>query len=164
MMEISEQTKELIGEWYDLSQTGEVDNIEVTNGIYFRFMALWVAFNALYNSEDRSGYGGSSGRESKQIKSFSAKKQRVDRHEQLLREDQSYIKAASCLREFANIRLSEQKFDDDLERVLQGARKVRNNLFHGKKLPGNLEDKGLVQSSYRVVSRIMSQESLLERR
>lgn len=53
------------------------------------------------------------------------------------------------------------KDEYDLKEVMNCVYRVRNNLFHGRKLPGNLEDKRLVEDSYVVVSNLMRIESFL---
>jgi hypothetical protein len=51
------QLSEIIRVWYSLATGGDVDRSDV----FFRFIALWVAFNALYASRHSSDIGSPEG-------------------------------------------------------------------------------------------------------
>lgn len=148
-----QETQKLIDTWYGVA-TGTGLSEGTIHNTYFQFMALWVAFNALYDSRSSSvrqqGW--------QQIDEFAEADGAKTRHRELLQSNIEYREAVACLREYWAQRIRDE---NNLKEVLSTVRKVRNNLFHGKKLPGNLEDESLVRASYVIVSKLMLIESFL---
>lgn len=116
-------------------------------------MALWVAFNALYSS--RSNYRLP---DWKQIDEFAEADKSKTRHRDLLQSSVEYREAVDCPREYWFQRITDE---NERSQVLSTVRKVRNNLFHGRKFPGNLEDESLVTASYVIISKLMLIETFL---
>jgi hypothetical protein len=111
-------------------------------------MALWVAFNALYDS--RSSFVNQ--QDWKQIDEFAEANESKTRHHGLLQNNFEYREAVARLKEYWAHKIRDE---NNLKQVLSTVRKVHNNLFHGRKLPGNLEDESLVRASYVIVSKLM---------
>ncbi len=151
------ETQELIKTWYGLAtkNSGGIDSD--LRDVYSRFMAVWVAFNALYNSRLYSGRM----EDWEQVNAFAEEELAKVRHAQLLRDDDQYRRAVLFLKENGVYRVRNER---SLKAVLNATRKIRNNLFHGKKLPGNLEDEGLVEAGYVVLSKLMLIEPYLNGR
>jgi len=98
VLKVPDQIKEVIRKWYSLSSSGGTGEVD-TNDIYFRFMALWVSFNALYDLEYVRRYGPAGrGREFRGVKVFSEGGERENIHESLLREDDKYRESVDCLK------------------------------------------------------------------
>lgn len=141
---------EVIDKWYALASGGEIDR----GNVFFRFMALWVAFNALYGS--RHGY-----REGDwdQINAYCQEHEIRNRHSLLLRSDHEYGSAVNTLKRDGvhNYRNGEKRQihrKGNLRQVAGCFYQVRNNLFHGNKA-GDLRDEDLVAASYTIVSKLI---------
>ncbi len=147
------ETQELIDTWYEVATGTSISKGDLRN-TYFRFMALWLAFNALYNS--KFSYAGRL--DWQQIDEFAEAEEAKTRHLELLQNSVEYWEAVDCLRGYWAQKI---KDENNLGQVLSAVRKVRNNLFHGRKLPGNLEDESLVRASYVIVAELMLIEPFL---
>ncbi len=81
--------EEIIEKWYTLASGGDIER----GDIFFRFVAVWVAFNALYTSL----YGDEVG-DFNQIRSFAGNPKAIDWHRELVRCDSDYMRAiiANC--------------------------------------------------------------------
>jgi hypothetical protein len=156
-VEIPGNTKTLIEQWYDLASQNSTDKSAPSN-IYFRFMALWVAFNALYDSRPWAYRK----RDREQVELFSREDRRArDQHEELMRDDDEYRKAVYYLKKHQRDVDCELEDEQELKDVLLCVYKVRNNLFHARKLHGNLLDEELVRASHKILSELMLAESFL---
>lgn len=141
---------EVIAKWYTLASGGQIERGDV----FFRFMALWVAFNALYGSRHSYRRG-----DWNQIRAYCQEQEVRRRHSQLLHDDSEYRDAVNTLerdgvyscREGEKRRIHEE---DELRQVARCFYQVRNNLFHGNKA-GDLRDEDLVAASYTIVSRLI---------
>jgi hypothetical protein len=148
------QTLEIQGiaqKWYTLACGGEIQQSDS----FFRFIAIWIAFNALYASM----YGDEEG-DWNQVRSFAGDPDAVDRHRELLREDSQYRKSVSVLKErgvydLRNRRLRRIHDKRNLTQIASCLYQVRNNLFHADKMPGNPRDEDLVEANYIVVSKLI---------
>ncbi len=141
---------EVIDKWYTLASGGEIERGDV----FFRFMALWVAFNALYGS--RHGYRE---RDWDQIKAYCREHEVRNRHSLLLRSDPEYRSAVHTLKRDGvySYRNQEKRHIHEESNITQIAGcfyQVRNNLFHGNKA-GDLRDEDLVGASYTIVSKLI---------
>lgn len=141
----------IIQTWYGLA-TGE--NVE-RGDVFFRFIAVWVAFNALYDSVSNES------KEFNRVCSFAGIPEVIDRHRKLVAEDQAYLQAIQDLKE-RGVRdmtsLDRRRIPNvnDLSRVASCLYQVRCNLFHGSKELGNTRDEALVRASYTIVSKLIS--------
>jgi hypothetical protein len=141
---------EIMGKWYALSSGHDVD----PGDPFFRFLAVWVGFNALYACRtDVTG-------DRNQVKHFASEQLAIESHYALLKCDEEYLKAVLTLKERgvtdessgSHYLIGDQK---DLPSVLDCAYQVRCNLFHGRKLPDDLRDERLVNASYTIVSKLV---------
>ena len=143
---------QLIRTWYDIADGQSPGNPDM----FFRFISIWVAANALYasrHSNERS--------DAKQILRFASDPDVVDRHRQLLDSDESYKAALAVIKErgVSDPRGGRKRTIQDernVLEVLQSVYQVRCNLFHGGKLPGNVRDERLVDAAYAVTSLLIS--------
>ena len=141
---------EVIYKWYALASGGEIGSGDV----FFRFMALWVAFNAFYGSRhsyERSDWG--------KINAYCQEREVQNRHSQLLRSDCEYGNAVNTLKRDGvyNYKGGDYRHIKDeryLEQVARCFYQVRNNLFHGDKA-GDLRDEDLVAASQTIVSKLI---------
>ncbi len=147
------ETQKLIGTWYEVA-TGPSISVGALQNTYFQFMALWVAFNALYDSK----FSHVSRQDWEQIDKFAEIDEAKTRYCELLRSNVEYRESVACLREYWAQKIRDE---NSLKQVLSTIQKVRNNLFHGRKLPGNLEGESLVRASYVIVSELMLMENFL---
>ncbi len=135
---------EIIEKWYALARGDDVERDDV----FFRFVALWVAFNALYASQNSGDYG-----DWDQVRAFAGEPEIIDRHRLLLRGNEKYKRAVLVLKErgvydVATRRQRTISNAENLSQVISCIYQVRCNLFHGGKMPGNPRDEKLVQASY----------------
>ena len=140
-----------IGEWYRLSIGQTVDQSDT----FFRFVAVWVAFNAFYSSRMKKEYG-----DRKQVMAYARESDVIDLHSKLLKEDQYYKNAVCVLKGKGVYNTSDKRrcsIDkiENLSQVAQCIYQVRCNLFHGGKAPTDLRDQSLVDASYIITSRIV---------
>jgi len=146
---------EIIGTWYKLASKGNVEAEENTNS-FFKFIAVWVAFNALYASRYSS-----ESNDRPQVMRFAGEPEVVDTHRQLVRENEQYLDAINTLkgRGVGNLRNGGARNisnPNNLNEVLSCVYQVRCNLFHGGKAPGNPRDERLVEASYIIVSNLIA--------
>jgi hypothetical protein len=145
------QLSEIIRAWHTLATGGEVDRSDV----FFRFIALWVAFNALYASRHSSDIG-----DWDQVRSFAGDSDAVDRHRDLVRSDPDYVRAIDVLGQrgvrqlngYATRRIRDR---NNLTEVVSCVYQVRCNLFHGGKTPENPRDARLVEASHMIVLKLI---------
>lgn len=148
------ETQQLIQTWYRVASGQEIHSRDL-NDPFFRFMAAWVAFNALYNSKPWAFKK----KDKEQIELFSQQDENQGRHDTLMENDIEYQQAVQRLKTcVTSYRISNER---DLKEVMKSVYRVRNNLFHGRKSPGNLEDIRLVEASYVIVSSLMLIEPFL---
>ncbi len=156
-MEISEGIKVLIKQWYSLASGSSAAEGALDNG-YFRFMALWVSFNALYNSRQWAANES----DKKQVELFSERdKNARTRHQELMRDAAEYREAVFYLKEHQEKCRCKLRDEHDLKAVLGCVYRVRNNLFHARKVFGDLLDEELVHASHKIVSELMLIEPYL---
>lgn len=142
---------QIIEKWYALARGKDVERDDV----FFRFVALWVAFNALYASQNTGDVG-----DWDQVRAFAGEPEVVDRHRQLLRGSEKYKRAVLALKERGVFDVSTRRHrtiqnEQNLSQVMSCLYQVRCNLFHGGKLPGNPRDEKLVQASYDLASLLL---------
>jgi len=144
------EIEHIIQQWYTLASSGDVSR----GDIFFRFVAAWVAFNALYTSRHSDDIG-----DWDQVRSFAGELDAINRHRQLIDQDQSYQRAIQVLKEkgvgdlrrgYSRRIRNEYNFTEVASCLYQ----VRCNLFHGGKLPGNPRDERLVAASCEIVSKL----------
>jgi hypothetical protein len=146
---------DIINTWYRLASKGTIDASEDSD-VFFKFIAVWVAFNALYASR----YSNETG-DREQVLRFAGQPDVVDGHRGLTAGDTAYVAAINVLKEHgvANLRGGgRRKISNinNLNEVLSCAYQVRCNLFHGGKAPGNPRDESLVGASYTIVSKLIA--------
>lgn len=143
--------QELIAKWYSIATEGSVG----IRDVFFNFVAVWVAFNALYTSRHSDDTG-----DWDQIRSFAGEPEAIDRHRILLLQEPEYQQAVGVLKQdgvYDTHRRRRRTIRDEnnLTEVATCLYQVRCNLFHGGKMPGNPRDERLVEASYKVVSRLI---------
>lgn len=148
---MQEEIQEIAQKWYTLASGGEVERRDT----FFRFIATWIAFNALYASMHSNTEG-----DRKQVRSFSKKPEAIDRHLELLKVDSKYRESVSILQErgvYDPRRRRPWKISEeyDLSQVAECFYQVRCNLFHADKMPGDPRDEHLVEASYLIVSKLV---------
>lgn len=148
------ETKQLIQTWYGVAAGQEIHSSEL-NDPYFRFMAAWVGFNALYTSKPWAFKK----TDRKQIELYSQQDDNQGRHDALMENDIEYQQAVQHLK--TCVTSYKIRNERALKEVMNSVYRVRNNLFHGRKWPGNLEDISLVEASYVIVSKLMLIEPFL---
>lgn len=146
------EVEEIIQKWFTISSGGEIDG----NNSFFRFIALWVAFNALYTSK----YGNER-YDWEQIENYVGEPEVVDRHRRLMDTDNNYRQAVEWLKERGVFDLASRRpwhvsNPYNLTTVAKAVYKVRCNLFHGGKMPGNSRDERLVSASYTIISKLIA--------
>lgn len=166
----------LIIEWYSVAE-GRAPS----NGLdpFFRFVASWIAFNALYSQD------GLGGRETDQIRRFCMAPNIAPRHRRLIDTDPEYKRSVTSVMERQILRTTSQWRSDDqyamaepldapppgprsrsdisrlsrnLKAVLLAIYRIRNNLFHGGKRPCNPRDRRLVESSYKILTTLLADQ------
>jgi hypothetical protein len=145
------QLSDIIRAWHTLATGGEVDRSD----IFFRFVALWVAFNARYASRHSSDVG-----DWDQVRSFAGDPDAVDRHRELVRTDAEYVRAIDTLgqRGIRNLNgYGTRRIRDrnSLTDVASCVYQVRCNLFHGGKTPEDPRDARLVEASHTIVLKLI---------
>ena len=149
-------TEKIIGRWYTLGLGGDIQK----DDIFFRFIALWVAFNALYASHHANV-----NRDSEQVRLFALEREAIDRHQQLVQSDPEYLQAVRILKQrgvddtranrSASNRTALIEQENDFSDVALCVYRVRNNLFHGRKIPESMRDESVVRASYIILSKII---------
>ncbi|MEW5860894.1 MAG: hypothetical protein AB1861_26565 [Cyanobacteriota bacterium] len=145
--------QEIVDKWYAL---GSGKRIQLDEVPFFRFVAIWIAFNALYASRGSNREG-----DRNQVRRFAGNPKAIDYHQKLLKEDSDYQEAIEILKERGvydtNLRRQHHPINDitNLTEVAECFYQVRCNLFHGGKIPNDSRDKNLVQASYTIVSKLI---------
>jgi hypothetical protein len=142
---------EIIQQWYTVACGGNLGELD----IFFKFVAIWVAFNALYTSRHSDEIG-----DWEQVRSFAGEPSVIDRHRELLQNDHAYRNAVGVLKKRGvyDVRrrtLRRIRDENDLTAVTSCLYQVRCNLFHGGKMPDNPRDEALVFASYAIVSKLI---------
>jgi len=154
----TQEVQEIAQQWYTLASGGEIERDDV----FFRFIAVWVSFNALYALMHNHEEG-----DWNQVRSFAGEPEAIDRHRELLTIDPEYRRSVGVLKQRGvydprNRRNREIYKERNLTQVASCFYQVRCNLFHAGKMPGNPRDEGLVKASYVIVSKLV--EPYLNRR
>lgn len=141
----------IVDTWAELALEGRIERAD----IFFRFVAIWVAFNALYTSRHSDEVG-----DWDQVRSFAGEVRAIDKHRQLLDSDAEYQNAVDILKEHGVYdvhRHVRRRIRDnrDLTSVASCLYQIRCNLFHGGKMPDNPRDERLVSAGYTIVSRLI---------
>jgi hypothetical protein len=145
------QLSDIIRAWHTRATGGEVDRSDV----FFRFVAIWVAFNALYASRHSSDIG-----DLDQVRSFAGDPDAVDRHRELIRTDAEYGRAIDSLsqrgvRNLSGYGTRRIRDRNSLTDVASCVYQVRCNLFHGGKTPEDPRDARLVEACYTIVLKLI---------
>lgn len=128
---------------------------EDDQGIFMRFIALWVAFNAVYVSR----YDGHAG-DTELTKIHKVGSKLSEFHHMHLSSDREYLSAVQSMNRCPvynsttsrNFKIRDRS---DVRNVLQYIYNVRNNLFHGRKVPSELHDRALVSNGVVVLDRLL---------
>jgi hypothetical protein len=152
---VSEERKkvdDLAREW---QRWAERQVPEDEQGIFMRFIALWVAFNAVYVSR----YDGLAG-DTELAKILKVGSKLSEFHHMHLSGDREYLSAVQSMNRrpvynstsARNFKIRDQS---NIRNVLQYIYNVRNNLFHGRKVPSELHDRTLVSNGVVVLDRLL---------
>jgi hypothetical protein len=125
-----------------------------TDGPTNRFVALWIAFNALYALHfDEFEH------DSQQVRAFGRWSEAMAVHRQSLRgsEYSQAIEDLSARGVFNYRRKQNETLVDrnDLERVMVLVYQVRCNLFHGRKYPADLRDQTLIRAAHTIIRKLV---------
>lgn len=136
--------------WYDFAVGGHFDRRDP----FVRFIAVWIAFNALYEQHTPGAYEG------EQIATLGNDPHFITCHVNLLNH-QSYKEAVDVLAEsgVANLRTSSRRTIPDhtnLLSVLQCVYQVRCNLFHGGKDRSDERDRRLSAAGFIVIGNLLT--------
>lgn len=129
----------------------------VPNDEISRFLALWIAFNALFDLY----YPGESG-DHNQVRAFAKCERAQETHTHALSApNASYSDAIATLQDkgvynFRRKSVVTISDSSDLEQVMEAVYQVRCNLFHGRKVPADLRDRSLIHAAFTVVSALIS--------
>lgn len=158
------QLEKIIDTWYKMAQGESVQQSDV----FFQFIAVWIAFNALYVSTSISSRGNEKSNkrtsDKAQVQCFAGIAKVRDWHLHLVRVDGDYKKAIAKLAATGVLDMNSWKFNkkvegitdfDNLNEVLNCVYQVRCNLFHGGKPPENPRDRELVSCSYTIISKLI---------
>jgi hypothetical protein len=142
---------DIVLSWYGISQGKEVDQ----SNVFIRFIAVYIAFNAIYDCRYSKELD-----PAKRIRSFSDDKEMNDRHLELLKSNAEYLDAVKYLAEKGVIDMQKKELYEInrieyLYQVMRCVYRVRNNLFHGNKDPGEPRNIDLVGSSYVILSHLI---------
>jgi hypothetical protein len=142
---------EIIRKWYTLASGGDIEKGDV----FFRFVAVWVAFNALYASRFYEVTG-----DKEQVHCFARERRAIERHQQLVHDDPEYLQAVRVLKQrgIYDTRTRQRTYisrESDLFGVALCLYQVRDNLFHSGEMPDNLRDETVVNASYIILSKLI---------
>jgi hypothetical protein len=146
-----EEVLAIVSEWYALAtQDGSVPSTS-----FFRFLALWVAFNGLYSLKFPKART-----ETAQVRSFGNWHKAKRAHTDALKQSR-YRAAVDVLREKGVFNFLARKFEHlsderDLGQVIALVYRVRCNLFHGRKVPSDLRDRRLVEAARVIVAELLA--------
>lgn len=147
---------EIIRQWYRVA----VD--EERQDVFFRFIALWIAFNAHYVSRYHH-FDDTSARvtDHKYVRRFAQEAENVRRHRKLLNKRGDYasavaVLAASGVRDVISQELFSITESTDLFQVCETVYQVRCNIFHGGKLRGNPRDENLTSAAFVVLDGLLA--------
>jgi hypothetical protein len=147
-----EKVDKLAREWQSWSERNVPQDEQ---GIFMKFIALWVAFNAVYVSRYDGAHGAT---ELQKIKSLAS--QLSTFHRSHLSRDRNYSSAVQEMSRrpvyntMAGVEFS-IKDPRSIRNVLQHLYYVRNNLFHGRKVPSELHDRVLVSNGVVVLDQLL---------
>jgi hypothetical protein len=154
------QVAQTIRTWHQIGLGEQVDRSDV----FFRFIATWVAFNAIYCSRSAAqGCDLERTHDAKHVSGFASDPEVIARHVQLLSVDPEYHSAVHVLADegvaklISTRRCSRQNITcvEDAKQVLLCVYQVRCNLFHGQKTPDSGRDRSLVNAAYTILIRII---------
>jgi hypothetical protein len=142
---------EIIRKGYPLASGGDIEKGDV----FFRFVAVWVAFKALDVSRFYEVTG-----DKEQVRRFARQRKAIERHQQLVRDDPEYVQAVGVVKQrgIYDTRTHERTYISRASGLFGVARclyQVRNNLFHGGKMPDNPRDETVVHASYSISSKLI---------
>lgn len=133
--------------------------------VFVRFIATWVAFNAIYCSRTAdNGCDLDTATDSDQVSEFANDPEVVARHLQLLRTDPEYCSAVMVLADqgvgkpVSRHRRPLRRLirsPENAEEVLMCVYQVRCNLFHGQKTPDSPKDRSFVKAAYQILINII---------
>jgi hypothetical protein len=146
---------QIIEEWYRKATSRSLDM--PTLEAFFRFTAVWIAFNAIYTER----YPRSSvphPKERNQVIAFA--RDNAAAHNTFLanseyREAVDFIKSKGVINILTGTRetVTDTK---NCEEVVSCIYTIRCNFLHGDKEPNNERDRSLVQASYRIIAQLLS--------
>jgi hypothetical protein len=150
------QVAQTIRTWHQIGLGEQVDKSD----IFFRFIATWVAFNAIYCSQSSArGCNLATTYDVDQVSEFARNQEVITRHLHLLSVDPDYHSAVHVLadrgvakpttpRKCPRRQITDIK---NAEQVLLCVYQVRCNLFHGRKTPDVGRDRALVKAAYTIL-------------
>jgi len=141
-------TAKVMEEWLRVADGNPPEHMDE----FFRFMSLWVAFNAYYTTQYTRGRN-----EWSQIKAFAEDQRTIDRHALAMKADARYHAAVRAIAE-RGVRSG----SDDAHHAVGQERSVlsvvdciytiRSNLVHGDKVPTNDRDVRLVSAAHTIIT------------
>jgi len=145
-----EEVMAFVTEWYDLATRGR----QLPDNAYFRFLALWIAFNGFCSLTFPNAQT-----DAAQVRSFGSWAKDKKSHVDALA-GQNYRAAVGVLEVKGVFNYLKNEMDQitdvrDIKQVISLVYRVRCNLFHARKVPANLRDRKLVEASYVIVSELL---------
>lgn len=134
---------------------------DTTHDIFFRFIALWIAFNAYYISRYHR-YDDSDARvaDRKYVRRFGQEHENVARHRQLVKSRDAYaaavqVLAARGVQDAVSGEITAVHDSADLLQVIEAVYLVRCNIFHGGKLRGEPRDEKVTSAAFAILSGLL---------
>jgi len=144
----SERLGTILQEWYKLS-LGERTHVD---NAFFKFICLWVAFNAMYSFEFPNET-----HDAKKVEKYSLLQDVIDKHGLLVSSNKEYKTALEYLKTHSLKGRGVKELSDinNFNMVLTFIYKIRCNLFHGEKYESNTRDKRLVENAYLILLNVI---------
>jgi len=141
--------KEIITNWVKISK----QQLFGTNDVFFRFMSLWIGFNAFFTFK----YGNI--RDKEKAQKFAKEQETGKRHQELLQNDRDYENSVAIIAEkgVTDSRRKKRYTISDTKnfcQVMDCIYTIRCNLFHGSKLTDDLRDEKLVSASLDILDKL----------
>ena len=146
------ESEELIRSWLKVAHK---ENHSLANRLdaYFRFMALWIAFNAFLTKEYTSKRG-----DREKVSAFAANNVNASFHKDRLKEGNFYSEAVEYFKKHGVKNMQpnagpkcEVSSRECFREVMDCVYQVRCNLFHGDKRIDNENDFKHVEAAYTIV-------------
>lgn len=150
--------QETIDSWYSIAVSGSL-SLDVA-GRFFRFAAIWIAFNAIYTS--RYPRSATMRSERDQVKAYATN--HSSRHAHLLSSSGTYVDACKYLADYGIINMRDGNSETiratlPAEEVFSCLYTIRCNFLHGDKNPEVARDQRVIEVAAVVLSEMLSDDT-----